>query len=306
LTCTNSYYSGKDNFEADRAAAEAIREVVPYVGVVARLTRQFLNRAVTMLASDFGFQQFIDIGSGLPTANNTHEVAQAAAPQARIVYVDNDPQVILHARSLLHGTAEGSVDYLQADLRDTETILSQAARTLDLSRPVAVLLFQVLHFIPDSDDPHAIVRRLMEPLVPGSYLVLVHGASDLQTEVSSQTSERYNTRASAQLRLRGGGEVARFFDGLEPVGPGLVAGTEWLASEQIVHLMHQPKISFGYNGIADDLDSVVTGEEDLVTTTCGQCPHVGLTSPVQACAGSVRRHSPHTHYRNAVASRVSG
>jgi len=243
----NYWVGGKDNFEADRAAADAVREVVPYVAVVAQLTRRFLIRAVTTLASDYGIRQFIDIGSGLPTARNTHEVAQAAAPQARIVYVDNDPQVILHARSLLRSTAAGSVDYLQADLRDTGTILSQAARTLDLSRPVAVLLFQVLHFIPDSDDPHAIVRRLMAPLVPGSYLALVHGASDIQTEVSSQTSERYNTMGPARLTLRGRDEVTRFFDGLEPAGPGLVAGTEWLTSGGSVH---QPGISFGYNGIA--------------------------------------------------------
>ncbi len=243
----NYWVGGKDNFEADRAAADAVREVVPYVAIVARMTRQFLIRTVTMLVSDYGVGQFIDIGSGLPTAYNTHEVAQAAAPQARIVYVDNDPQVILHARSLLHGTAEGSVDYLQADLRDTGTILSQAARTLDLSRPVAVLLLQVLHFIPDSDDPYAIVRRLMEPLVPGSYLVLVHGASDIQNEVSSRTSERYNTRSSAQLRLRGRDEVAPFFDGLEPIGPGLVSGAEWLAEGDSGH---EAGISFGYNGIA--------------------------------------------------------
>jgi S-adenosyl methyltransferase len=243
----NYWVGGKDNFDADRAAADAVREVVPYVAVVARMTRQFLIRTVTMLASDYGVRQFIDIGSGLPTAYNTHEVAQAAAPRARIVYVDNDPQVIVHARSLLSSTAEGSVDYLQADLRDTRTILSQAARTLDLSRPVAVLLLQVLHFIPDSDDPYAIVRRLMEPLVPGSYLVLVHGASDIQSEVSSQTSERYNTMSPAQITLRGRHEAARFFDGLEPIGPGLVAGTEWLTGKESGH---EDKISFGYNGIA--------------------------------------------------------
>jgi S-adenosyl methyltransferase len=222
-------------------------EVVPYVAVVARMTRQFLFRTVTLLASDYGVRQFLDVGSGLPTELNTHEVAQAVAPDARIVYADNDPQVILHARSLLTSTAEGSVDYLQADLRDTDTILSQAARTLDFSRPVALLLLQVLHFIPDSDDPYALVRRLMEPLVPGSYLVLVHGASDIQNEVSSHTSERYNTMSPVQLRLRGRQEVAPFFDGLEPIGPGLVAGAEWLTAGESGH---EFKISFGYNGIA--------------------------------------------------------
>jgi SAM-dependent methyltransferase len=243
----NYWVGGKDNFQADRDAANAIREVVPYVGSVARLTRQFLIRAVTLLASEYGVRQFIDIGSGLPTARNTHEVAQDAAPQARIVYVDNDPQVIMHARTLLKGTAEGSVGYLQADLRDTTTILAEAARELDLSLPVAVLLVQVLHFIPDSDEPHAVVRRLMAPLAPGSFLVLVHGASDIQSEVSTRTSQRYNAMSPAQMTLRGRQQVARFFDGLAPMDPGLVSGTEWLTPEEAGQT---DGISFGYNGIA--------------------------------------------------------
>ncbi len=243
----NYWVGGKDNFQADRDAGDAIREVVPYVDSVAQLTRQFLIRAVTLLASEHGVLQFIDIGSGLPTARNTHEVAQAAAPRARILYVDNDPEVISHARSLLTGTAEGSVGYLQADLRDTTTILAQAARELDLSRPVAVLLIQVLHFIPDSDDPHAIVARLMRPLAPGSYLVLVHGASDIRSEVSAQTTRRYNAMSSAPMTLRGREQVARFFAELQSAGPGLVSGTEWLTAGQSGHTAG---ISFGYNGIA--------------------------------------------------------
>jgi O-methyltransferase involved in polyketide biosynthesis len=217
------------------------------VASVARLTRQFLINAVTLLATQHGIRQFIDIGSGLPTARNTHEVAQAAAPEARVIYVDNDPQVILHARSLLKSTAEGSVGYLHADLRDTAAILAEAARELDLSRPVAVLLVQVLHFIPDADDPYAIVRRLMEPLAPGSFLVLVHGASDIQTEVSAETSERYNAMSPALMTLRGRQQVEPFFDGLEPIGPGLVSGTEWLT---VGGSWQAAGISFGYNGIA--------------------------------------------------------
>jgi len=243
----NYWVGGEDNFQADRDAGDAIRELVPYVATVARLTRQFLIRAVTLLASEYGVRQFIDVGSGLPTARNTHEVAQDVAPQARILYVDNDPQVISHARTLLTSTTEGSVGYLQADLRDTATILAEAARELDLSRPVAVLLVQVLHFVPDSDDPHAIVRRLMAPLVPGSFLVLVHGASDIQSEVSARTSQRYNAMSPAQMTLRGRPQVARFFDGLEPMGPGLVSGTEWLGAGTSGH---PAGISFGYNGIA--------------------------------------------------------
>ena len=243
----NYWVGGKDNFQADRAAGDAIREVVPYVATVARLTRQFLFHAVTLLASEYGVRQFIDIGSGLPTARNTHEVAQAAAPEARILYVDNDPQVISHARSLLTGTAEGRVGYLQADLRDTATILAQAARDLDLSRPVGLLMIQVLHFIPDADDPRAKVRRLMDALAPGSFLVLVHGASDIQNEVSDETSERYNATSPAHITLRGRQQVAPFFDGLELLGPGLVSGTEWLTPEESGRTTG---ISFGYSGIA--------------------------------------------------------
>jgi hypothetical protein len=244
----NYWVGGKDNFAADRAVGDKVREIVPYVPIVARMTRQFLLRTVTMLASEYGIRQFIDIGSGLPTAQNTHEVAQAVAPQSRVVYVDNDPQVILHARSLLTSTSEGQVDCFLADLRDTETILSQAAKTLDFFRPVAVLLLQVLHFIPESDDPYAIVRRLMEPLVPGSYLVLVHGASDNEEDVSNETMARYNQMSPAPITLRRRDQVARFFDGLEPVGPGLTLGTEWLT------VTGEPGpdtgISFGHNGVA--------------------------------------------------------
>jgi hypothetical protein len=243
----NYWVGGKDNFQADRDAGDAIREVVPYVATVARLTRQFLIHAVTLLASEYGVRQFIDIGSGLPTARNTHEVAQAAAPDARIIYVDNDPQVISHARSLLKSTAEGSVGYLQADLRDTATILAEAGRELDLARPVALLMVQVLHFIPDSDDPYEKVRQLMDPLAPGSFLVLVHGASDIQSKVSEETSERYNTKSPAPIALRGRQQVAPFFDGLQLLGPGLVSGTEWLTMEQSARTTG---ISFGYSAIA--------------------------------------------------------
>ncbi|MGD0558052.1 MAG: SAM-dependent methyltransferase [Streptosporangiaceae bacterium] len=242
----NYWIGGKDHFAADRAVGDRVREVVPYVAVVARLTRQFLARAVTLLATEYGIRQFLDIGSGLPTADNTHEVAQRVAPSSRIVYVDNDPQVILHSRSLLRSSPEGAVDYLQADLRDVDTILSGAAQTLDFSQPIAILIFQVLHFIPDAEDPYGIVRRLTDAVPPGSFLVVAHGAADIDPEVSGETSQRYNQLAPLNLTLRSSADVARFFTGFELIGPGLVSGAEWLPDID----PGAKTVSFGHHGIA--------------------------------------------------------
>src|SRR5262249_51021555 len=161
----------------DRAAAEEFVNIMPNILVTVRASRAFLARAVWYLADDCGIRQFLDIGTGLPTASNTHEVAQRAAPDSRIVYVDNDPLVLSHAMALLTSSHEGRTDYLDADLRDTGTILNAARDTLDFSQPVAVMLIGVLHCIPDDDDPYGIVKRLMAAVVPGSYLVLGHPAS---------------------------------------------------------------------------------------------------------------------------------
>jgi O-methyltransferase involved in polyketide biosynthesis len=240
----NYWIGGKDHFPADRVVAEQMLSALPYVAVSARLTRQFLTRAVTMLAAEHGIRQFLDIGSGLPTASNTHEVAQLIAPEARVVYVDNDPQVVLHARSLLRSSPEGRVGYLQADLRDADRILTEAAETLDLTQPIAIILLQVLHFIPEEDDPYAIVRRLAEAVSPGSYLVLAHGVGD--ADDSAIATRNYNQKAATGITLRSRSQVARFFEGMEFLGPGLVAGTEWLPdADSAVR-----DISFGYNGIA--------------------------------------------------------
>lgn len=218
----NYWVGGKDNFAADREAADKVLESMPAMPVIARIVRRFLIHAVRQLADDHGIRQFLDIGTGLPTADNTHDVAQQAAPESRIVYVDHDPVVLSYARALLTSSPEGETDYIQADLRDTDTILGGAERTLDFSRPIAVLLLAVLHFIPDADDPYRIVKRLMDAVPSGSYLVIAHGASDIAADAAAEMSRRYNERAAAPITLRSRDQVARFFDGLDMAPPGLV------------------------------------------------------------------------------------
>jgi hypothetical protein len=222
----NFWVGGKDHFEADRALAEKFGQVVPQMPVIARLTRQFIADTVSKLASD-GIRQFLDIGTGLPTAENTHEVAQRVAPDSRIVYVDNDKVVLAHARALLTSRPEGKTAYLDADLRDPAKILAEAAETLDFSQPVAVLLIAVLHFIQDSDDPHRIVKTLMDALPSGSYLAIVHAASDVGSVDMPEAERRYNEEASARFNARDREQVIKFFDGLELTGPGLVNLGHW-------------------------------------------------------------------------------
>jgi hypothetical protein len=217
----NFWVGGKDHFEADRALAEQFGQVVPQMPLIARLTRQFISDTVTKLSAD-GIRQFLDIGTGLPTADNTHEVAQRLAPDSRIVYVDNDPVVLAHARALLTSSPAGKTAYLDADLRDPAKILAQAAETLDFSQPVAVLLIAVLHFVQDSDDPYRIVTTLMDAVPSGSYLAILHAASDVGSDDMPEAERRYNEQASARFNARDREHVSRFFDGLELTGPGLV------------------------------------------------------------------------------------
>jgi O-methyltransferase involved in polyketide biosynthesis len=218
----NYWVGGKDNFAADREAAELVLQLLPHMMLLAQLTRGFLIDTVHQLTADNGIRQFLDIGTGLPTADNTHEVAQRVAPESRIVYVDNDPVVIEHAQALLTGTPDGVTDYVDADLRDPATILARAARVLDFGQPVAVLLIGVLHFIAESDDPYGLVARLMDAVPSGSYLVIVHGASDIQAEAVAQSTRLYNEMSSVPYTPRSREQVARFFDGLDLVDPGLV------------------------------------------------------------------------------------
>ena len=221
------WLGGKDNFAADRAAGEQAIKAFPNIVLSARANRAYLARAVRFLAGEAGVRQFLDIGTGIPTASNTHEVAQSVAPQCRVVYVDNDSVVLAHARALLTSSPQGVTDYIDADLRTPEKILEQAARTLDFSRPVAVMLIAIMHLIVDADGPYGIVRRLMAAVPAGSYLALSQVASDIEAEQMAEAARRYNRLAHETQRHRTHAEVERFFDGLDLVEPGLVAVQNW-------------------------------------------------------------------------------
>ena len=224
----NYWLGGKDNFEADREAAEQAIAANPGIVADVRANRAFLARVVRHLARDCAISQFLDIGTGLPTAGNTHEVAQAVAPDARIVYVDNDPVVLAYARALLTSTPEGATRYLHADLRDTSAIRTEAATTLDFTRPIALMLLIILHLIPDSDDPHSIVAGLVDALPAGSYLVLAHPANDIRAAQMAEMTKRVNNRMTGPgATMRDRAAIARFFDGLELIEPGIVQPQLW-------------------------------------------------------------------------------
>jgi O-methyltransferase involved in polyketide biosynthesis len=229
----NYWVGGKDNFAVDREVGQQVMELLPAMPMIARYARRFLFDAVRRLSADEGIRQLLDIGTGLPTADNTHEVAQRAAPEARIVYVDNDPVVLAHARALLTSSPEGKTGYVAADLRDTDTILSGAEQILDFSKPIAVLLIAILHFIPDADDPQRIVARLMDAVPSGSYLAIVHAASDIQAERVAEGMGLYNQTSSTPITMRTRAQVACFFDGLDLVRPGVVPLDEWWTPDQV-------------------------------------------------------------------------
>ena len=219
---------GKDNFAADRTAAEAIIEVSPVVFACVRANRAYLRRAVRYLAGEAGIRQFLDIGTGLPTAQNTHQVAQQVAPDCRVVYVDNDPIVLAHARALLTSAPEGACDYIDADLRDTDKVLIRAAETLDFGQPVAVMVLCTMQYVPDADGPHAIISHLMSAVPSGSYLAMSDTTRDIDTEVMTTGAQRYNAKlGSAVFTPRTGAEYTRFFDRLSLVDPGLVPMPRW-------------------------------------------------------------------------------
>jgi len=224
----NYWLGGKDNFAADREAAEQAIAANPGIVTDVRANRAFLARAVRFLAADRGIRQFLDVGTGLPTASNTHEVAQEAAPDARVVYVDNDPIVLAHARALLTSTPQGATAYLDADLRDPPAILQAAAQTLDFSQPIALMLLIILHLIPDSDDPYSIVATLVRALAPGSYLVLAHPASDIRVAQMAEMTRRVNERMSGpKATMRDRTMITHFFDGLDLLEPGVVQPQQW-------------------------------------------------------------------------------
>ena len=194
---------------------------------LARQVRLFLSRAIRYLVVEGGVRQFLDIGTGLPTANNTHEIAQGMVPQARIVYVDNDPLVLVHARALLTSSPEGATDYVEADVRDPDRILREAARTLDFAQPIGLMMLGILGHIPDSDNPQAIVSRLLDSLPSGSYLVISDGADTDPAQVEAVRAFNQNPDSASSYHLRSPEQIARFFDGLELAEPGVVSTSRW-------------------------------------------------------------------------------
>ncbi|MGX9882432.1 SAM-dependent methyltransferase [Streptomyces sp. NPDC002276] len=213
---------GKDNYPVDEAVGE---KLPPEAKDAARQNRRFMHRAATWLAGR-GIDQFLDIGTGIPTAPNLHQIVQRTVPTAKVVYTDNDPIVLRHAEALLISHPDGATDYIQADVREPEAIVEHARHVLDFGRPIALSLIALMHFIPDEQDAHGIVRDLVATMPSGSYLVLSHAASDLYPELAAQVTAEY-AKGGIKLGFRTRPEVARFFDGLDLVPPGLVTATEW-------------------------------------------------------------------------------
>jgi S-adenosyl methyltransferase len=223
----NYWLGGKDNFAADRAAGEQAIKAFPNIVLSARANRAFLARAVRFLAGEAGIRQFLDIGTGIPSANNTHEVAQAVAPSSKIVYVDNDPVVLTHARALLASDPAGATDYIDADLRNPQQIVDGAAQLLDFGRPVVVMLMAILQHLDDADDPYRVVATLMDALPSGSFLALSHPAKDIDAEAMAKMAESLNQMMAEKVTFRDRAAVTRFFDGLELVEPGMVQASKW-------------------------------------------------------------------------------
>ncbi|MFD5308679.1 SAM-dependent methyltransferase [Streptomyces ardesiacus] len=222
----NYWLGGKDNYPVDERAGDAYTAVFPGIVTIARGSRAFLRRTITHLVAEEGIRQFLDIGTGLPTADNTHEVAQRLAPEARIVYVDNDPMVLAHARALLYSTPEGATAYVDADVLDPDTVLAAAARTLDFDRPVALVLSNVLGHVPDYDRARSVVSRLVDALPSGSFLSVNDGSRGVDPDFE-RAQDAYNESGAAPYVLRTVDRITAFFDGLELLEPGVVPVTLW-------------------------------------------------------------------------------
>jgi len=212
---------GRDNFEADRKAARQLVSAAPVMAQMPPVSRAFLRRAVTYLAAEAGIRQFLDIGTGMPTAGNTHEVAQAVDPSCRVVYVDNDPVVLSHARAGLRSSAEGATSYLEADARDTQTVIAGASATLDFARPVGVIMIEILNFLEDAAD---VLARLAAAVSAGSYLAVMQPSRDQRLTAAAR---RWNQLAATPVFLRDRDQVARWFTGLELIDPGIVEVHQW-------------------------------------------------------------------------------
>jgi O-methyltransferase involved in polyketide biosynthesis len=230
---------GKDNYAIDRTAAERTLEVFPQLRDSARADRAFLGRAVRLLAGEKEVRQFLDIGTGLPTADNTHQVAQWVAPQSRIVYVDNDPTVMLHAKALLTSDPRGFTGYIEADVRDPRTILDRAAQSLDFTRPIALMLLGILNFVPDDEQAADVVHQLVGALAPGSYLVLAHPTEEVHGEAQAATMRAWNASGAPPITARDPRRISRFFDGLNLLEPGVVSATQWRPSKPTDEIVTQ-------------------------------------------------------------------
>ncbi|CAL9615133.1 SAM-dependent methyltransferase [Streptomyces sp. ICN988] len=237
------YLGGKDNYPVDEAMGRQMLTLDPRVPVMARVNRAFMHRATRWLAAH-GTRQFLDVGTGIPTEPNLHQVAQETAPDARVVYCDNDPIVLAHAEALLRGTPEGKTEYLQADVRDPDAVLEGAQKVLDFDRPIALSLVALLHFVSDEDGAHDLVRRLLDALPSGSHLVMTHATADFTPEQSRAATEQLRA-AGVTLALRSREEFTRFFTGLDLVDPGV----------QVPHLWH-PELG---DPVAGQEDGVIPG-----------------------------------------------
>ncbi|GAB2807264.1 SAM-dependent methyltransferase [Actinoallomurus bryophytorum] len=232
----NYFLGGQDNFVSDREAGERIAKVNPPILELARASRAFLVRAVRHLTTEAGIRQYLDIGTGLPTFNNTHEVAQGIAPESRIVYVDNDPLVLVHAGALLTSTVPGATRYIEADLRAPDSILSEASAILDLDRPVAIMLIAILHHVTDTAEAQSIVARLMDAVPSGSHLAIAHA---VHSETMDEGARQWNRVGKPPLIPRTVEEIASFFDGLELLEPGVVTTTRWRPGDVDLGVTHE-------------------------------------------------------------------
>ncbi|MFD4525342.1 SAM-dependent methyltransferase [Streptomyces sp. NPDC058470] len=241
------FLGGKDNYPVDEEMAKQLLAVDPRVPVMAQVNRAFMHRATRWLAQG-GVRQFLDIGTGVPTEPNLHQIAQRVAPDARVVYCDNDPIVLAHAAGLLRGTERGVIEYVQADVRDPDTILEQARKVLDFTQPVALSLVALLHFITDEDGAYELVDRLLAELPSGSYLMLSHASGEFDEEKAAMAAEMYRRRGLT-MALRGRADIARFFEGLELVDPGVALLADWKPELGVVIVTEGDEPVPGYGAV---------------------------------------------------------
>jgi O-methyltransferase involved in polyketide biosynthesis len=232
------WLGGKDNYVADRQVGDHLNETMPEVVIWARADREFLGRAVRYMVAEAGLRQFLDIGTGIPTADNTHEVAQRLAPESRIVYVDNDPIVLAHARALLNSAPGGATDYIDADLREPDAILNTAARTLDFTQPVGITLLGILEFIT-TDQAYVIVNRLLDAVPSGSHLAIACPTGEVNTQAMQKVIQQWNDSGATPAVLRTAAELTRFFDNTELLEPGLVSLPQWRPDPGTLYADHE-------------------------------------------------------------------